>query len=258
MIDIIIPTFNQEMYTVQCLKSLRRFTKQPYRIVWVDNGSSYESRKRVLIELKDHKYLTIWLSERIGFIKAVNIALKHCHHDYVVILNNDTEVTENWLDLLMFPLVHSDRIIASGPLTTRNTSHQDLEQMKTILPELLTISNEHLINIHYLQKKLSELFVDTRYVTVEKLAFFCTVFKRAIFDEIGLLDERFKEGYSDDMDFSMRMRQKGYDLVLVPAAYVEHYHQKTFLNIYSKKEASAMLHQNRKVLHEKWQSTESS
>jgi len=67
-----------------------------------------------------------------------------------------------------------------------------------------------------------------------------------------LLDERFKEGYSDDVDFSMRIRQKGYELVLVPVAYVEHYHQQTFLSLHSKKEASAMLHRNRKLLREKW------
>ena len=257
MIDIIIPTFNQEFYTIQCLKSVRRFTSHPYRIVWVDNGSTYESRKSVLNELKDHNYLTIWLPERVGFIKAVNIALKQCFHTYVVILNNDTEVTENWLDLLLSPFLNSDSIAASGPLTTRNTSHQDIEQMKSFLPELLTISNEHLINIHYLQKKLVELFGTTRHVNMDRLAFFCTAFRRTVFEEIGLLDERFKEGYSDDMDFSMRMRQKGYELVLVPAAYVEHYHQKTFLNIYTKKEASDMLHQNRRVLNEKWQQVKS-
>lgn len=66
------------------------------------------------------------------------------------------------------------------------------------------------------------------------------------------MDERFKEGYSDDVDFSMRIRQKGYELVLVPAAYVEHCHQQTFLSLYSKKEASATLCRNRKLLEEKW------
>ncbi len=254
MIDIIIPTFNQEAFTVRCLKSIKRFTNQDYRIIWIDNGSTYESRKVVLLELRDHRYLSIWLSDRIGFIKAVNIALKQCKDDYVVILNNDTEVTKNWLDLLLMPLTKQSKIVASGPLTTIKTSHQDIERMQVLLPELKNISHKHLINIHLMQKKLSDIFSSSFYIEMDSLAFFCTVFKRSIFDEIGFLDETFNEGYSDDIDFSKRIKQKGYEMVLVPASYVEHYHQKTFLSIYNEKEASKILQSNRKLLHEKWNS----
>ena len=115
MIDIIIPTFNQDTFTIQCLKSIKRSTHQNYRIVWVDNGSTYRSRKNVLIELSDHNYLSIWLPDRVGFIQAVNIALRECRGEYVVILNNDTEVTSGWLDLLLLPLKDCNKIVASGP-----------------------------------------------------------------------------------------------------------------------------------------------
>lgn len=255
MIDIIVPTYNQEIYTVRCLKSIKEFTFQNYRIIWIDNGSTCLSRQKVLVELKDHNYLSVWLQEKVGFVKAVNIGLNQCHNDYVVILNNDTEVTMGWLDLLLLPLEKNNSIVASGPLTTIKTSHQDIENMRAKLPKLNEISGKYLINIHSLQKKLYDIFGPDYYVEMEKLAFFCTAFKRFIFDEIGGLDERFEEGYSDDVDFSRRVKQNGYELVLVPAAYVEHYHQQTLLSIYTKKEASAMLHRNRKILEQKWDGT---
>lgn len=251
MIDIIIPTFNQEIFTLKCLKSIKRFTHQDYRIIWVDNGSTYQSRQIILNELGSHQYLSIWLPERVGFIKAINVALKQCRNEFVVFLNNDTEVTKDWLDLLLVPLMKSDKIVASGPLTTINTSHQDIQRMQGQLPELKEISGKQFINIHLLQKKLYEIFGSEYYIRMEHLAFFCTAFKRSVFNEVGFLDEQFKEGYSDDADFSMRTRQKGYELALMPAAYVKHYHQQTFLSVYTEKEVSTMLHQNRKILERK-------
>ena len=76
MIDIIIPTYGQEDYTVECLKSIRNYTEaDSYRIIWVDNGSSFESRQTVMKELVNHTYLTIWMGDRAGFVKAVNAGI---------------------------------------------------------------------------------------------------------------------------------------------------------------------------------------
>jgi len=61
--------------------------------------------------------------------------------DYFCILNNDTEVCKNWDKNLINPLKENEDIIASGPLTTENTSHQDILRMSDKLKPLRNIKH---------------------------------------------------------------------------------------------------------------------
>ena len=72
-----------------------------------------------------------------------------------------------------------------------------------------------------------------------------------MFAEIGLLDEDFEDGYSDDVDFSIRAKKAGYEIALVPSTFIHHYNRTTFLSIYSNEEISEKLHANRAKLKKK-------
>ena len=250
-VDIIIPTFEQEDYTVQCLKSIEKHTdKKLYRIIWVDNGSSRESRITVLNELQNHDYLTVWLEKRSGFVVAVNQGIKACEGKYVVVLNNDTEVTNNWLEKLLYPFSQDKKIMITGPNTTEKTSKQSWD--------IISKKDERFINMPILTDKdddeinfLLEKQYDKQYYDMPMLAFFCAVFRKKIFDEIGVLDEEYQEGYADDVDFSFRTLNAGYKLVYVPSVYIHHYHNVTFLSIYDKKDISNKIHENRRLFKQK-------
>jgi len=55
---------------------------------------------------------------------------------------------------------------------------------------------------------------------MEKLAFFCTIFKSEIIDDVGKLDELFGDGYSDDNDYCERIKKLHLKMVLVPSVYI--------------------------------------
>lgn len=252
-IDIIIPTYGQENYTVKCLKSIEKYTdKKSYRIIWVDNGSTEESRKTVLDELQRHDYLSIWMAGREGFVKAVNAGIFASNSEFVVIMNNDTEVVPYWLDRLQKPMIEDESIMLTGPTTTAQTSRQSWDILKRDfpmewgdMPVLTGLSDYEIVD------KLYEKYGDYYTCDIEAVAFFCAMLRSRIFEEIGVLDEEFEEGYSDDVDFSIRTKKEGYRIAFVPTVFIHHHNRTTFLSVYSNEEISKKLHANREKLKNK-------
>ncbi len=246
--DIIIPTYNNEEYTINCLNSIRRYTKN-YRILWVDNGSSSESRIKVLDELKNHNnYLTIWLDKNYGFVKAVNAGLYQSDAEYVVFLNNDTAVTPEWFERLKYPFDHNPSVRISGPLTDTDGSWQGWRNVKNKMYfDLPIIDNMHDKDINSLLYK----FFGNTYKSVNMVAFFCTLFKRELFDEIGFLDEDYGIGLADDDDICWKTKKLGYDVVLVPNLLVHHYHRTTFKKLYSQNELQKCQDDNIRLFYKK-------
>ena len=247
--DIIIPTFNQEQFTVKCLESIRKFTQhKSYRIVWVDNGSTKESRELVMSEIVNHNYLSIWLEKNVGFIKATNLGLKSSQSEFVILQNNDTEVTDGWYTRLKNALTIDAKCGASGPITNTDGSWQGWKNVKQNMlfdmPDLEGMPTETISKTLY-----------NKYKNVNKqvkmIAFFCTMFKRQIFNEIGLLDEIFKTGFGDDDDMCKRITNAGYNLAFVPSSYVLHHHRTTFKSVFGVDEVERMQEQNLQLFKQK-------
>jgi len=245
--DIVIPTFNQENFTVKCLESIRKHTpKDDYRIVWVDNGSSEESRKTVLAEIIRHDYVSIWLEKNLGFVKATNIGISAGDSEYLVLQNNDTEVTPGWMDRLKKPL--STGYSASGPMTNTSGSWQGWQNVKNNMfkdiPDLSRMSIDSASGV------LKERYDDV-IRRVSMVAFFCTMFDRGVFNELGMLDEVFKSGLGDDDDFCARMTKVGRKIAFVPSSYVLHHHRTTFKSVFGEEEVRRMQEENMIVFKRK-------
>ena len=212
--DIIIPSWNQIELSINCLLSIRRFSKQyDYRVIWVDNGSDENVFKciRGLLQLIPH--VIIRNSKNLGFVKATNQGLRFATAKYVVLMNNDTEAVENWLGMLVKPLIYNHGIAATGPRTNADGSWQgNWEKTKGmfILPPSAM------------------------------LAFFCTMFRRSVIDEVGYLDERFGVGFGDDDDYCHQIKKHGYKLALVQDLVIPHHHRSTFKLLYSAEEIQSM------------------
>lgn len=127
---------------------------------------------------------------------------------YVILMNNDTEAVEGWLEKLEEPL-HEDIIGLSGSRTTTDGSWQ----------------GRHPAGEGW--KMLSETAM---------LAFFCTMFKLETIHKTGLLDEAFGLGLGDDDDYCFRVHQKGYRLALVQDLVIPHHHRSSFKQLYTDEE----------------------
>jgi GT2 family glycosyltransferase len=243
--DIIVLTYGNEDLTARCLRSLRKHTTG-YRLIWVDNGSGTHSLDAVMAEAKaNHEVVPIWLPENIGFVKGTNVALRYLLEvektdaDYIVLLNNDVEVTEGWLDRMRRVFERDTKVKAVGPITSECKSWQSYLHARQILPVFQKPMGFETGGTGERAKKLSYAYGELA-AKCKMLAFFCTAFKKEVFEEIGYLDEDFGIGYGDDDDFCKRMRDAKMELAVSLGTYVFHNHQSTFKKLFTDAEIEKM------------------
>jgi len=210
--DIVIPSWNMSHVAIPCLESIKKHSKD-YRVIFVDNGSEKEELSKIVKVLNTMPHLLIRNEENLGFIKATNLGLKASDAPYVVLMNNDTEAVSGWLEKLVEPLEKESKCGLSGPLTTTPNSWQGKYEKG-----------------------------HSGYVIREKgmLAFFCTMIRRDVIDNVGYLDEDFGVGFADDDDYCRRARLEGYILALVQDLVIPHHHRTTFKEIYGEEKIPEM------------------
>jgi GT2 family glycosyltransferase len=99
VIDVIIPNYNGAAHLPTCLEALRRQTRRDFCVVVVDDGSTDESFE--LLAGSYPEVQVIALPQNRGLAAAVNAAFHATGGEYVVLLNNDTEVHPRWLEQLI-------------------------------------------------------------------------------------------------------------------------------------------------------------
>ncbi len=208
--SIIIPVFNKVEYTIMCIESVRRWTYAPHEIIVVDNGSTdgtseYIPRKGVLY---------IKLPKNIGFSRAVNIGIEASKGDYICILNNDVVVSPGWLGGLIEPMELDQTLGIVGPVTNEASGRQGISIYDYEVP--FTPEYRRFVE-RWREKNQNRLFYTFR------VAFFCTLIKRKVFQEIGLLDPNFGIGSFEDDDFCMRAIIGGYRIAVVRSVFVHHF-----------------------------------
>lgn len=214
--DLIIPHFGASAalnrLALACLTSIRRHTKG-YRLIWIDNGSPVQDAK-LDAELHDHPGITLHNAENLGFVKAINQGIRQASAPFVVIMNNDTQAVDGWLEKLREPF-DNPRVAITGPLMGIGTA-----SWQARFPQ-----------------------ADGSPVTLREggmLAFFCAMFRREVFYIVGALDESYGLGLGDDDNYCMRVQDAGFDLVLVRSLRIPHHHRSTFKTMFSGQEVIQM------------------
>ena len=208
--SIIIVTYNHLDYTKDCIESIKKYSqKGTYEIIVIDNSSTDGTKEW----LKEQSNLKVILNdENLGFPKACNqgIAIAEKEND-ILLLNNDTIVTKNWLDNLKICLNSNPKIGAVGAVSNHNEndqgcdfSYDDFEQMQQ-LAEINNISDA------------------SRWEEKVFLIGFCLLIKRNVLNEIKFLDENYTPGYIEDNALSLEIIKRGYHLVLCHDVFIHHY-----------------------------------
>ncbi|MDP4099417.1 glycosyltransferase family 2 protein [Paenibacillus sp. P96] len=232
-----ILTRNQMALTQACLDSIRRHTREPYELILVDNGST-DGTLDYLRSQPD--VILIENGENKGFAKGCNQGFERSNGDYIMFLNNDTVVTENWMTHLLRALNEDPRIGMVGPVTNYSSGHQQISVGYTTMEGLESFSRQH-----------QEIYAGI-YNEVRRLVGFCLLTKRAVLEEVGLFDEIYGLGNYEDDDLSLRMLRSGYGMRVVLDSFIHHVGHATTQNELPDSNLSLLLQRNAAIATQKW------
>lgn len=239
-ISIIVVTYNNLHLTQACLDSIKSHTDgHEIEVIVVDNGSTDGTRQFLGKWAASNSISRIILNdENKGFAAANNQGLAIAKGDYLVILNNDTEVSPGWIRTFLQHFRHDPSLGLIGPVTNN-------------------IGNEAKINLHY--KTPAEMWEKAKKYTlnhmgerlpIHVLAFFCVMMPRHVYEKVGLLDEAFGLGFFEDDDYCRRIEQAGWHLACVEDVFIYHHLSASFSKLGHGRKL--LLEKNRKLYEEKW------
>lgn len=226
--DIIIPVFNQKQYTEDCINSIKKNTLVDYRIIIVDDKSTDSGSLKFLSDIADEKIKIVHNQENLGWVKSVNRGIEESTAQYACIMNNDTIVTDGWLDEMIKIAQQAPDIGLVNPVWEK--------------PDRVSIAD-------YAQglKKFTGEFVETDWVRG-----FCFLVKRELINKIGGLDEAYSPGYYDDWDFSVRAIAAGFRSVRAKSAYVYHHRNISHRKRFEPKSLEDLMEKNKQLFFERW------
>lgn len=215
--SIIIPFHNRIDLTVACLRSIRENTVGPYEVILIDDASS-ESVEGLHREFEGPQVKFIRNHVRQSFSKNNNSGARAAGGKYLCLLNNDTLVRPNWLA----PMV---RLLEREPgIGVLGNKHLFPDSGLLHHCGLACDDTGHPFHLHPHTDPGAPAVNYQRDVPI--VTFACVMIPRAVYGELGGLDESFLTGY-EDCDFCMRAREAGYRVTYTPSSTICHYGQAT-------------------------------
>jgi GT2 family glycosyltransferase len=227
LVTIIIPTFNQVDLLKTCVESLCKTTYANYKVLVIDNASDDKKTLRYLDKIKhkrNHTVVTIQNRDgKFSFARLMNEAVKKTSSEYVLLLNNDTElINPQWLS----QMVGYAQMEGVGSVGAR------------LYFEDYTIQHAGIIHGyhrglagHAFRGKPSHDWGYMGFMRTAReysaLTAACLLTPKALFEQLGGFDENdFAVAYND-VDYGYRLVKAGYRNIYCPEAELFHYEGKT-------------------------------
>ena len=211
-VSVVIPVHNKFTVTYVCLASIAAaFNRATYEVIVVDDGSSDET---VNIESTISGITVVRNRAAMGFVMACNAGAEKARGDYIVMLNNDTEVMSGWLDELLEPFSRFDRVGMTGA---------KLVYPNGVLQEAggIVWGNGQPWNVGRNGNASDPRYSYTR--QVDYLSGACIMLPAALWQQVGGFDRHFAPAYYEDTDLAFNVRSLGYKTVFTPFCEVVHY-----------------------------------
>jgi len=208
-VAIVIPTWNRAALLEQVLENLKGQSHPIDRLIVVDNGSTDDSpaiAARAGAEV-------IALGRNAGFAAAVNRGIREAASaEWIGILNNDVTLAPDWLARLMANLETTEAWFATGKILDAHAHDRIDGSFDAVCRGACAWRCGQ-------GRRDSPFWNQPR--TIHLAPFTAAVFRTALFDRVGLLDERF-ESYLEDVDFGLRCAQAGWSGIYAPDAVAYH------------------------------------
>jgi GT2 family glycosyltransferase len=210
-IAVVIINWNSYLHSRNCISSLTESGINDFDIILVDNASTDGSGENLRNEFNGIIFLKT--SSNLGFTGGNNIGIQYAldnQYDYILMLNNDVFVDQNFIFHLKDYLdLHPD-VGAVQPLIYHH-------------PERIKIWNGGGFFNRILAKSFSNRTFDGNIVPreVDWISGCAFMVRATVLKETGLLNEKYF-AYHEDVDLSFRIRGAGYKLVIIPQSIIYH------------------------------------
>lgn len=225
MISILIPNKDHIRDLTRCIDSIReKSTYENYEILVIENNSEKE------ITFRYYEYLeslpnvrVVCYNGKFNYSAINNFGSAQAKGEYLLLLNNDTEViTPEWMEELLgyaqrgdvgavgAKLYYEDRTIQHAGIVLGLGADRAAGHVSY---RVSGDSKGYMGRLHYVQ--------DVTAVTGA-----CLMVKKSLYDDLGGLDEQFAVAMND-VDFCLRLREKGYLNIFMPDAELYHYESKS-------------------------------
>jgi GT2 family glycosyltransferase len=225
--SVIILGHNGLSYIDWCLGSVldQDFPLENYEVIWADNGSSDGSAEYVTDHFPTVRVLRF--DSNLGFAKGNNQAAQKARGRYLVFLNQDTIVHRTWLRALVEAMVNHEDIAAcqANMLMPWHTGFDSFDRVN--YPD--TVHFADISRYGYIEYRECPMW-DEPVIPCAFLSGASFIIDRHIVERLPYIFDPLFITYSEDLDFSLRLKKLGYQTAVVPHSVVYHLQYSTVSN----------------------------
>lgn len=248
LISIIIPSKDHVEDLALCLKSIAKKTSwTPYEIIICENNSQETETFKYYEEIsKEENIQVVTWDKEFNYAAINNYAAKYAKGEYLLFLNNDIEViSDNWLEEMLMYAQRADVGAIGAKLFYKDCTIQHAG----------IVINEDGVPIHaHLRRTTADvgymgrLYYAQNYSAVTGA---CLMVSKEKFTEVNGFSEEFAVAYND-VDFCLKLIEKGYLNVWTPFAQLFHYESLSRGSDTKEKEKNARLGKELIQFQNKW------
>ncbi|MCE4055593.1 glycosyltransferase [Pseudomonas sp. Au-Pse12] len=240
LISVIVVTHNNLAFTRDCLASLAADPLgRQLEIIVVDNASTDASVEFLQQWASDSGHSLILNPGNLGFAAANNQGLARARGEFLVLLNNDTQVTTGWAQTLRRHLQRNPQLGLIGPVTNNIGNEAKIDISYRTLKEMPGRAGQH-----------TWRHVD-QVVPCATLGFFAVMMPRSTYERVGPLDEAFGLGFFEDDDYCRRVEQAGLSCAFAEDVFI-HHHLSASFNQMPDGQRQQLFNRNKALYEAKW------
>ncbi len=220
LVTVVIPHYNGIKILNDCLTSLYKNTFQNFHVLVIDNGSKDGSQAFVREKFPQAELISN--TENKGYAGGCNQGMDLARSKYVLLLNNDTVMPENFMQEMVDAIEADPRVAMAQPkiLSIQNKDHFDYSGGSG--------GEMDIFGYPFARGRIFDTVEkdEGQYDGLGSQVFWTSgcalLLRRSVLDEIGILDEDFF-AHQEEIDLNWRAQLAGYKNVVTTKTYIYHY-----------------------------------